>query len=76
MTLTRLPDPDLGTSYKTWTTETKKAEVTNYLDWVLENIEEDEAYVSLPLAVIDKCLRDYFGFGAGELSRVCGQTLS
>ena len=68
VTLTRLPDPDLGTSYKTWTTETKKAEVTNYLDWVLENIEEDEAYVSLPLAVIDKCLRDYFGFGAGDLA--------
>ena len=67
VTLTRLPDPDLGTSYKTWTTETKKAEVTSYLDWVLSNVEEDEAYVSLPLAVIDRCLRDYFGLGGGEL---------
>ena len=68
VTLTRLPDPDLGSSYKTWTTETKKAEVTEYLDWVLQNVREDEAYLSLPLAVIDKCLRGYFGLGGGELS--------
>ena len=68
VTLTRLPDPDLGTSYKTWTTETRKADVTNYVDWVLENVREDEVYLSLPLAVIDKCLRGYFGLGGGELS--------
>ena len=68
VTLTQLPDPDIKGNYKTWTTEGKKAEVTGYLDWVLQNVEEDEAYVSLPLAVIDHCLRDYFGLGGGELA--------
>lgn len=68
VTLTKLPDPKIKGNYKTWTTETKRAEVASYLDWVLENVEEDEAYLSLPLAVIDNCLRDYFGLGAGELT--------
>lgn len=68
LTLVALPDPDIKEQYKNWTTPTIKQKVTDYLDWLLKDVKEAEAYVSMPLAVYDKCLRTYFGLGTGDLT--------
>lgn len=68
VTLVELPDPCIKEQYKAWTTPTIKTKVTGYLDGLLKEVKEDEAYVSMPLAMYDKCLRIYFGLGAGELT--------
>jgi len=67
VTLVALPDPDIKAQYKAWTTPTIKTKVTDYLDWLLKEVKETEAYVSMPLAVYDSCLRTYFGLGKGDL---------
>jgi hypothetical protein len=68
VTLVELPDPGIKEQYKAWTTPTIRTKVTDYLDGLLKEVLETEAYVSMPLAVYDKCLRNYFGLGAGELT--------
>jgi hypothetical protein len=68
VTLMALPDPDIKGQYKTWGTPPTTTKVTDYLDWLLKEMKESEAYVSTPRVVYDKCLRDYFGLGKGELT--------
>jgi hypothetical protein len=68
VTLIELPDPSIKEQYKAWTTPTIRTKVTDYLDWLLKEVQETEAYVSMPLAVYDKCLRNYFGLDKGELT--------
>ena len=67
VTLVALPDPDIKAQYKAWTTPTIKTKVTDYLDWLLKEVKETEAYVSMPLPVYISCLRTYFGLGKGDL---------
>lgn len=67
VTLIALPDPDIKAQYKAWTTQTIKTKVTDYLDWLIQEVKETEAYVSMPLAVYNACLRTYFGLGKGDL---------
>jgi hypothetical protein len=68
VTLIELPDPGIKEQYKAWTTQTIRTKVTDYLDGLLKEVKEPEAYVSMPLAVYDKCLRAHFGLGTGELT--------
>jgi hypothetical protein len=65
--LVALPDPDIKAQYKAWKTPTIKTIVAGYLDWLLKEVKETEAYVSMPLAVYNSCLRTYFGLGKGDL---------
>ena len=67
VTLVKLPDPNIKGNYKTWTTETIRNEVSDYLDWLLFQMPEDEAYVSMPLALYNGCLRQYFDLGSGDI---------
>lgn len=67
VTLAKLPDPDIKGNYKTWTTETIRNEVSDYFDWLLSQMPEEEAYVSMPLAVYNGCLRQYFDLGTGDI---------
>ena len=68
VTLIELPDPGIKEQYKAWTTQTIRTKVTDYLEGLLKEVKEPEAYVSMPLAVYDKCLRAHFGLGTGELT--------
>ena len=68
VTLVELPSLDINEQYKAWTTPTIRTKVTDYLDWLLKEVKEPEAYVTMPLAVYNACLRDYFGLGQGDLT--------
>jgi hypothetical protein len=63
VTLVKLSDPAIKGQYKAWTTEATRKVVADYLDWLLPQIAEDEAYVTMPLAVLQRCLWGYFGLG-------------
>ncbi len=65
LTLVRLSDPEIKGSYKTWKSAKIKPEVVSYVEWVLEQVAEDEIYFSVPKSVFDGCLTDFFEFGAG-----------
>ena len=66
VSLVKLSDPSLKGQYKTWNGEQTRQIVIDYLDWLLPQIAEDEAYVSMPLAVLQGCLWGYFGLGEGQ----------
>jgi hypothetical protein len=68
VTLGKLSDPNIKGNYKSWTTEAIRTVVCDYLDWLLPQILEDEAYVSMPLAVYKGCLRAYFDLGSGDIN--------
>lgn len=68
VTLIDLPDPKISEQYKAWGTPTIRTTVIDYLDWLLKEMIEPEAYVTMPLAVYGNCLRGYFNLGNGDLA--------
>ena len=66
VTLVKLSDPEIKGQYKSWNDEQTRKVVIDYLDWLLPQIAEDEAYVTMPLAVLERCLWGYFGSAKGQ----------
>lgn len=66
--LVQLSGPDITGHYRTWNSTAKKDKVVRYVDWVLQQVEEQEIYFTAPKQVIEKCLREYFVWSSsGEI---------
>lgn len=60
VTLVQLSGPDIKGPYSCWKQKKHREEVVEYLEWVLGKIPENEIYLSLPLKVLEGCLRQFF----------------
>lgn len=58
--LVQMSGPNITGHYRTWNSTAKKDKAVRYVDWVLQQIEEQEIYFTAPKQVIEKCLREYF----------------
>jgi hypothetical protein len=59
--LVRLSGPTYNQSYGMWGSSEAKGEVVAYVDWLLRTVPERELYLTMPKAVLEGCLLDYFG---------------
>ena len=59
LSLTQLPDPNIGGHYSSWGQAHKVSQVEGYLDNLLRIIPETEIYLTCPLAILKNCLRQY-----------------
>lgn len=60
LTLIQLIGPALPSTNSHWNNETTKQKVVEYLDWLLQQIPEENPYLTFPKSVVDKALRTYF----------------
>ncbi|PUB19271.1 hypothetical protein DFP92_101866 [Yoonia sediminilitoris] len=57
--LVQLAGPDIAGSYNTWSSASKKDQVTAYVDWLLTTISEPTIYMTMPKKILEGCLRGY-----------------
>jgi len=67
LTLSQLNGPKLPSTYDHWRTDTNKAKVIAYLDWLFQEVPEQTIYLTMPKKVVEQCLWQYFGQRKGVM---------
>lgn len=58
--MVRISGPTKSKPYRTWGSSEVKTEVIAYVDWLLRTVSESKLYLTMPKAVLEGCLLEYF----------------